>query len=294
MNLMEYLKIALLILAYTIGTATVVVQIICYLKQIEYIETIVFSSSFLLLILITTLQEFGLLINPELGSRSTMLSPVMFIVFTTTIPVNMHKERIIRYTGIRNSLFLITALILCIMIIFLHRNGEIKEVYMIISAYLSFSILYSMLTVLVSQPSVLIKRREKLERFTAIVIGISVLFSIPFLLFIYRNDLWLIYLLSSPYFLSMICIFLCLLKLPDDIKRLFLFSVRSEIDVTKLEEYHVTPREAEVLKLLVQGNSYNEIGDKLFISLPTVKTHVTSIYQKLKVKNKVELANLLK
>ncbi|MBN2212852.1 MAG: hypothetical protein JW723_01295 [Bacteroidales bacterium] len=291
---MEYLRIALLILAYTIGIATIVVQIICYLKQIEYIETILFSASFLLLILMSTLQEFGLFANNDTTSRSTLLSSVLLIVFSTTIPVNIHKERIIRYPVIKSGLFLITALILCLIVISLHLKGELKETNIIISVYLSVAILYSMFTVLMSKPSVLIRGREKQERFVALVIIISVVLSMPFLVFVYRNDLWMNYLLYSPYFLSAICIFLCLFKLPDDIRRLFLFSVRSEIETTKLDNYQITSRETEVLKLLVQGKSYKEIGDALFISIPTVKTHVTNIYQKLKVKNKVELANLLK
>lgn len=40
--------------------------------------------------------------------------------------------------------------------------------------------------------------------------------------------------------------------------------------------------------------SNQEIDDKLFISLPTVKTHIRNIYQKTNVRNKVGLLNLLK
>jgi DNA-binding CsgD family transcriptional regulator len=43
----------------------------------------------------------------------------------------------------------------------------------------------------------------------------------------------------------------------------------------------LTARELEVLRLLAAGHSNREIADALFVSLPTVKGHVTSIMGKL-------------
>ena len=57
---------------------------------------------------------------------------------------------------------------------------------------------------------------------------------------------------------------------------------------TGIEE-KLSPREEEVLKLLLLGYSYNRIAETLFISLPTVKTHVQHIYYKLDVKRREEL-----
>ncbi|MBN1413296.1 MAG: helix-turn-helix transcriptional regulator [Spirochaetales bacterium] len=56
-------------------------------------------------------------------------------------------------------------------------------------------------------------------------------------------------------------------------------------------KYDLSPRETEVLNLLVAGCSYHEIADKLFIFIATVKTHVIHIYQKTNVKNKFRLIN---
>jgi non-specific serine/threonine protein kinase len=52
----------------------------------------------------------------------------------------------------------------------------------------------------------------------------------------------------------------------------------------------LTPREAEVLALLVAGKSNPEIGDLLFISPRTAQTHVTSILAKLGVASRTEAA----
>jgi DNA-binding NarL/FixJ family response regulator len=45
----------------------------------------------------------------------------------------------------------------------------------------------------------------------------------------------------------------------------------------------LTPREREILELLVEGNRPGEIGDSLFLSVKTVKNHLTSVYHKLGV-----------
>jgi NarL family two-component system response regulator LiaR len=52
--------------------------------------------------------------------------------------------------------------------------------------------------------------------------------------------------------------------------------------------YRLTPREMEVLKLLVAGKSNAEIGALLVISLPTVKAHVSQILDKLGTKTRAE------
>ncbi|NCC65587.1 MAG: response regulator transcription factor, partial [Spirochaetia bacterium] len=53
-------------------------------------------------------------------------------------------------------------------------------------------------------------------------------------------------------------------------------------------------REQEVLKLLAEGLSNQEIAKKLYISPNTVKTHIKNIYSKLGVNNRLKLFSLLK
>jgi LuxR family maltose regulon positive regulatory protein len=50
----------------------------------------------------------------------------------------------------------------------------------------------------------------------------------------------------------------------------------------------LTERELEVLQLLAEQLSNREIGRRLFISLPTVKSHTSSIYGKLAVHSREE------
>jgi DNA-binding NarL/FixJ family response regulator len=48
-------------------------------------------------------------------------------------------------------------------------------------------------------------------------------------------------------------------------------------------EYHLTPREKEILQLLVKGFSIKTIADELNISFDTARTHLKNIYPKLHV-----------
>jgi len=54
----------------------------------------------------------------------------------------------------------------------------------------------------------------------------------------------------------------------------------------------LTPRELEVVRLLVEGHSDRKIADRLFISHRTVMTHVTHILDKLEVESRTAAATL--
>ena len=56
--------------------------------------------------------------------------------------------------------------------------------------------------------------------------------------------------------------------------------------------FDLSDRELEILKLLVEGNSYKMIANKCFISYPTVNTHITHIYKKLQVNSVVEAVTI--
>ncbi|MCF6466726.1 LuxR C-terminal-related transcriptional regulator [Clostridium sp. Cult2] len=55
----------------------------------------------------------------------------------------------------------------------------------------------------------------------------------------------------------------------------------------------LTERENEVLQLILTGKSNREIGEKLYISESTVKTHVRNIYSKYDVSKRAELISML-
>lgn len=59
---------------------------------------------------------------------------------------------------------------------------------------------------------------------------------------------------------------------------------------SELPPYGASEREWEVGQLIAQGLTNAEIAAKLYLSLPTVKTHTSHLFDKLGVTNRVQLA----
>lgn len=57
------------------------------------------------------------------------------------------------------------------------------------------------------------------------------------------------------------------------------------------DDYNLSARETELLHLLVEGHTYQQIAARMFISHGTVRKHVENIYGKLRIHSKVEAVN---
>ena len=56
----------------------------------------------------------------------------------------------------------------------------------------------------------------------------------------------------------------------------------------EIENLSISKRELEVLQLMAEGLSNKEIAEKLFVSLNTVKTHLSKVFEKLDVKRRTQ------
>lgn len=56
-----------------------------------------------------------------------------------------------------------------------------------------------------------------------------------------------------------------------------------------ITEHNIQPREAEVMRLMLGGKTNKQMANELFISESTVKKHVSAIYRKLGVSNRLGL-----
>ncbi|PZR39866.1 MAG: helix-turn-helix transcriptional regulator [Azospira oryzae] len=61
-----------------------------------------------------------------------------------------------------------------------------------------------------------------------------------------------------------------------------------QFDLARLEKLGISKREYEVLELMAKGLSNQEIADRLFVSLNTVKTHSSNLFLKLEVKRRTQ------
>lgn len=70
--------------------------------------------------------------------------------------------------------------------------------------------------------------------------------------------------------------------------------LQKEINQQEIEKLGISKRELDVLGLMAQGLSNDEIAEKLFVSLNTVKTHSSNIFLKLDVKRRTQAAEKAK
>jgi DNA-binding CsgD family transcriptional regulator len=60
------------------------------------------------------------------------------------------------------------------------------------------------------------------------------------------------------------------------------------------KQHRITPRESEIISMLLSGRKNKDIGKELFISYHTVRNHIHKIYQKLDVRNRLQMYELIR
>lgn len=63
-------------------------------------------------------------------------------------------------------------------------------------------------------------------------------------------------------------------------------------DAAKNDTEHLSPREGEILGLLVKGHTYKTAATELKVSVETIRTHIKRIYEKLHVHNSREAVSV--
>ncbi|MES1181521.1 MAG: LuxR C-terminal-related transcriptional regulator, partial [Flavobacterium sp.] len=63
---------------------------------------------------------------------------------------------------------------------------------------------------------------------------------------------------------------------------------KATLNTSLIAELELSKRELEILGLMAQGYSNEEIGAKIFVSLSTVKSHIQNLFVKLDVKRRTQ------
>ena len=282
----------LLALAYTLSIITLFLELICYTRKIETLETIFFTVSLILLMVAISIANFWEPVNYT-PTKTHILVLLSMILVGLTTPLSVFPDRRISIKPIFIKILIGISIVLFMMTII---NYFLKLSYIIensIYVYLFLSVMCSMLVIRKTKPIGRTVHREKTERITTIicliVLPITIFIdSFPEKIFTLNPES-----IRVGFTLPLFFIFLSIYKIKDDINRLSLFKSEIAVKEQNLKNYSFTKRELEVVHLIVKGSTYNQIAEQLFISVPTVKTHVTNIYKKAQVNNKLELVNLL-
>ncbi|MDN5202791.1 LuxR C-terminal-related transcriptional regulator [Fulvivirgaceae bacterium BMA10] len=284
---MEILEITLLIIAYTLIIITLFLEIVCYKRNIETLETIAFTVSLLLLIVSLTVTHFFTILQTS-GSANVFILFAMVLTGLTT-PLNVLEERLHKIRPVFRKFLIIFSGGLLVLIMLGHLIQILDLLQYVVAIFLGASVIFSMILIRTTKPRVKIAHREKMQR----NITIAVLIFIPLSLIAnFVTDLNGVA-TKIGFVLPMIFILLAGGKLWDDVHRLSLIKPQNTVREQNLVNYSLTKREKEIALLLVKGNTYRQISEQLFISMPTVKTHVGNIYKKCKANNRIELISLL-
>jgi len=93
---------------------------------------------------------------------------------------------------------------------------------------------------------------------------------------------------------SLISIFIIKFLIEPYLKKNNIKNTTTERLFDFIDHFKLSKRESEVANLILSGKTNNEIEDKLFISLRTVKFHTGNIYKKALVKSRNQFINLFR
>lgn len=284
---MEVLELILLIAAYTFTIVALFLGFICYSRKLETWETLFLTGSLLLLIVALTLTYFAAFAEAA-EAVNTFLLITMILVGLATV-LNTWAER--RHTVAPPIQRAVVALgvVLGALVLIGYGWGFLRIMQYVVAIYLGLSVVYAMILIRKTPPHARMAHRERVERMTALACLIVLPLSLAATYFAENRGF------ESRIGFTFPLLFIVLAggKIWDDMQRLSLFKPANTVKDQQLKNYGFTEREKEVIEHLVKGATYKQTAEALFISVPTVKTHVSNIYKKAGVNNKIELVALL-
>jgi two-component system, NarL family, response regulator LiaR len=98
--------------------------------------------------------------------------------------------------------------------------------------------------------------------------------------------------LSTEFYVGIVAVVFTLLGIWAGLrltrKKVILAGPDFALNERELQRPEISKREQEVLELMAQGLSNQEIADTLFVSLNTIKTHTSNLFLKLEVKRRTQ------
>ena len=231
---MEAVEVVLLVLVYTVLTLALFLEIVCYKKNLESIETIAFTSSLLLFIIsltITYFLEFG---QPTEDIRVFTLLAMCLIGYTTPLNV-IHERKHALPAWLPQGILVITC-VLGGLVVLGHFVGFLEIMQYPVVVFLGISVVFSMILIRATKPQVRIAHREKQEQY----IALAFLIFIPIALFLDFAIPAQSIAIRTGFTVPMLFLIMGISKLWDDIQRLALFRDKYDVNEQNLNNYALT------------------------------------------------------
>jgi DNA-binding CsgD family transcriptional regulator len=284
-------------LAYSSGISCLVVYFIFYLKDKNtFVRNLLFMLlPFFIIITSLFLMEFCQADYKYLSNFFGYITLLASCALIYTLPKFAHTAKSCPLERLANIVFAITALVLALAFVvseIVKVDLAIRDSILIV---LAVSILYSMCVLFFGKQTVLLPQGGARPIKIIALVCICLLPGFIFLDFFSYKIVFLKDISpGDPFSLPAFYLFLNVMLLITITASSIKLIIEDDINENFLKEFKISKREREIMRELIQGKTYREIGVTLFISLSTVRTHVYSLYQKTAVNNKVELIHLLK
>lgn len=273
------------------GFISISVSLLLYIKHrkkvLKYFALFTISMLIELLYFIGKYYFNNIFLNNEAFIEFLLRSLYVFgfSIFLITFPFFMIHLLLIKLSLQKKIIF--SSISLTVVVLYFLQiliNFQFTYVYIVINVFFISTMIYCFTIAAINLKNI---TDNKLRKILLIFLIIAIIFS-P--LIIYDVIIEKITLSLPAYFftintLGIIFSFLYLNQPP--------FLENYQLTDYFIKKYNITEREKEIISLMKMGLSNNEIGDKIFISIHTVENHIYNIYQKLNIKNRVQLFNLI-
>ncbi|WP_295160439.1 helix-turn-helix transcriptional regulator [uncultured Brachyspira sp.] len=307
--ILGYILLAAYLLSFIIGFSSILFSIMYYIiERVAWLKYyIIFLFTFALLLLIRAIKLLSLLTLPYFMSNN-IFNTLYFFSFSVSmslmlyfIPAFLYRFLNMKWTFKENIIYIslsITHFILSILGILI-----IFDLYIISGIIFYISIIAIFFIGFINYKNI----KDKTIKFIVKILGFITMIIYPILIYqliIYRKEaadivsmditlvlfyIWWNLVMLGYLFWYFINIFNNKM-LNSDVLNIKQLSDEKE-EYTKDENINLTKREREILSYLLKGKTNKEVSLILDISLNTVNNHVSNIYEKSGVKNRVELVN---
>lgn len=297
---MQHFILFFYILSFSSGMAAFNVAILLFnqykKESLKYYSFFLLSLVFLMGHLI--LEKYNQIVVPDIRVLIISISSYIYFIgvllLIVILPFFSHSIMGIKISKIKKICFNAVNFFTAITLIF-YAITHIKGILnFIIRPIMIISIMYAFFLIIADLNSI----GEKLVRKAVNIFLIMTIVYFPFhLIEEYRLSIFRVrdYDLIDIFSLPLYFMILCLLSI--------VFTIRyynkpaywqdSKLSAYFKKNYKISEREEVIITNLVDGLNNKEISKKLFISIKTVENHLSNIYSKVNVKNRVQLVNIV-